>query len=438
MTPRTCTPITAQIADAKPPHSPWLWIPTLYVAEGMPYTLAMSVSLVLYKNLGMSNTAIAFWTSWLGLPWVIKPFWSPVVELLRTRRWWIWTMQLFLGAVFGGMALAIPTTHFFQLTLALFWLVAFSSATHDIAADGFYILANSERQQAAFSGVRNTFYRVAMIVAQGQLVVLAGKIHERTGCFTTAWTLVFALVAGIFLLFSLYHRWLLPRPAGDVPGGAEAREKFAEIFAGTFVSFFRKPQIGTLIAFLLLYRFGEAQLLNVAKFFLLDPREKGGVALSDDQFGWIYGTVGVVALLGGGLLGGFVVSRHGLKFWLWPMLLAIHLPDAVFIWLACTQPENIFAIGAGVAIEQFGYGFGFTAFMLYMIYIARGEHQTAHYAICTGFMALGMMLPGMWSGWWQEHLGYPHFFIWVLLATIPSFMVARLVPLDSNFGKRTD
>jgi len=425
------------MADAKiSSRSPWFWIPTLYVAEGLPYALAMSVSLVLYKNLGMSNTAIAFWTGWLGLPWVIKPFWSPVVELFRTRRWWIWTMQLFLGAVFGGMALAIPTTHFFQLTLALFWLVAFSSATHDIAADGFYILANSERQQAAFSGVRNTFYRVAMIVAQGQLVVLAGKIHERTGSFTTAWTLVFALVAGIFLLFSLYHRWLLPRPAGDVPGGAEAREKFAEIFAGTFVSFFRKPQIGTLMAFLLLYRFGEAQLLNVAKFFLLDPREKGGLALSDDQFGWIYGTVGVVALLGGGLLGGFVVARHGLKFWLWPMLLAIHLPDAVFIWLAYAQPDNFWAIGTGVAVEQFGYGFGFTAFMLYMIYIARGEHRTAHYAICTGFMALGMMLPGMWSGWLQEHIGYPHFFVWVLLATIPSFIVALQIPLEAEFGRR--
>ena len=230
---------------------------------------------------------------------------------------------------------------------------------------------------------------------------------------------------------------MLPRQAGDVPGSADAREQFAKNFLGTFAAFFRKPQIGTLIVFLLLYRFGEAQLLTVAKLFLLDPREKGGVALSDDQFGWIYGHVGVGALLVGGLLGGFVVSRHGLKFWLWPMLLAIHLPDAVFVWLACTQPENIFAIGAGVAIEQFGYGFGFTAFMLYMIYIARGEHQTAHYAICTGFMALGMMLPGMWSGWLQQCLGYPRFFIWVILATIPSFLIVMRIPLDYDFGKRS-
>jgi PAT family beta-lactamase induction signal transducer AmpG len=426
------------MADAKTSsRSPWYWVPTLYLAEGLPYALVISVAVVLYKNLGVSNADIAFYTGWLYLPWVIKPFWSPVVDLLHTRRRWIWAMQLFLGAAFAGVALAVPTTHFFQLTLALFWLVAFSSATHDIAADGFYILANSERQQAAFSGVRNTFYRVAMIVAQGQLVVLAGRIHERTGSFMTAWTLVFALVAGIFLVFSLYHRWQLPRPAGDMPGGAEAREKFAGNFAGTFTAFFRKPQIGTLIAFLLLYRFGEAQLLNVAKFFLLDPREKGGLALSDDQFGWIYGTVGVGALLGGGLLGGLAASRQGLKFWLWPMLLAIHLPDAVFIWLAYARPENLFAIGAAVAVEQFGYGFGFTAFMLYMIYIARGTHATAHYAICTGFMALGMMVPGMWSGWLQQQLGYPHFFVWVILATIPSFIVAWRIPLDSDFGKQT-
>ena len=417
-------------------HSPWFWVPTLYLAEGLPYALVINVAVVLYKNLGVSNTAIAFYTGWLYLPWVIKPFWSPVVDLLRTRRLWIWAMQLFLGAAFAGVALTIPTTHFFQLTLALFWLAAFSSATHDIAADGFYMLANSERQQAVFSGVRNTFYRVAMIGAQGQLVVLAGKIHERTGSFTTAWTLVFALVAGIFLLFSLYHGWMLPRPAGDVPGNADTREKFVKYFLDTFAAFFRKPKIGTLIAFLLLYRFGEAQLLNVAKFFLLDPRDEGGVALSDDQFGWIYGHIGVGALLVGGLLGGFVVSRQGLKFWLWPMLLAIHLPDAVFIWLAYAQPESLIAIGAGVAVEQFGYGFGFTAFMLYMIYIARGEHATAHYAICTGFMALGMMLPGMWSGWLQQHLGYPHFFIWVILATIPSFIVALRIPLEAEFGRR--
>ena len=276
-----------------------------------------------------------------------------------------------------------------------------------------------------------------MIAAQGGLIILAGKIQERTGSFPFAWSIAFTLVAATFLCLGLYHRFVLPRPTVDRPQSPGSWKKFMVEFFITFGTFFRKPKIAVLLLFLLLYRFGEAQLLNVAKFFLLDPRDQGGLALSDDLFGKISGYVGVGALLAGGLLGGFVVARHGLKFWLWPMLLAIHLPDAVFIWLACAQPQNLFAIGAGVAVEQFGYGFGFTAFMLYMIYIARGEHATAHYAICTGFMALGMMMPGLWSGWLQEHIGYPHFFVWVILATIPSFIVVARIPLDAEFGKRT-
>jgi PAT family beta-lactamase induction signal transducer AmpG len=422
------------MADAKNvSRNPWAWIPTLYVAEGLPYALAMSVSVVLYKNLGVSNAAIAFWLSLLGCPWVIKPLWSPLVDIFKTRRVWIWTMQLFIGAALAGVMLALPLPHFFQLTLALFWLLAFASATHDIAADGFYMLALPEREQALFSGVRNTFYRVANIAAQGGLLVFAGEMQKRTGSYTMAWTLAFALVAGIVFTLGIYHRLILPRPANDVAGGAISTEKFAK----TFATFFRKPEIGVLLAFLLLYRFGEAQLLTVAKLFLIDPRDKGGLALTDGQFGWAYGTFGVGALLLGGLLGGLVVSQRGLKFWLWPMLLAIHLPDAVFIWLAYAQPGNLFVIGAGVAVEQFGYGFGFTAFMLYMIYIARGEHRTAHYAICTGFMALGLNLPAAWSGKLQEYIGYPHFFVWVILATIPSFIVATKIPLDAEFGKRT-
>ena len=417
-------------------RGPWLWIPSLYFAEGLPYALALSVSLVLYKNLGVSNTAAAFYTSWFYLPWVIKPLWSPVVDILKTRRWWIWVMQLLIGAVLSGVALTIPTSHFFEWTLAFFWLLAFNSATHDIAADGFYMLATTEREQAFFSGIRNTFYRVAMIAAQGGLVILAGTIQQHTGTFLVAWSSAFALVAGIFLCLGLYHRFVLPQPAVDQPQSPGSMKTFRTEFFKTFGTFFQKPRILSLLLFLLLYRFGEAQLLNVAKFFLLDPRNQGGLALSDALFGRINGYVGVGALLAGGLLGGFVVARQGLKCWLWPMLLAIHLPDAVFIWLAYAQPENLYAIGAAVAVEQFGYGFGFTAFMLYMIYIARGEHRTAHYAICTGFMALGMMVPGMWSGWLQDQIGYPHFFVWVILATIPSFIVAMRIPLDAEFGKR--
>jgi PAT family beta-lactamase induction signal transducer AmpG len=418
-------------------RSPWLWIPSLYFAEGLPYALAMSVSVVLYKNLGVSNAAIAFYTSWLGLPWVIKPLWSPVVDMLKTRRQWIWAMQLLLGAACASVALAIPAPHFFQLTLAFFWLLAFSSATHDIAADGFYMLATTEHEQSFFIGFRSMFYRIASIGAQGGLVILAGDIYKRTGDYRTAWSMPLALVAGIILSLGVYHFFILPKPARDQSGGASLKGNFLAEFLKTFGTFFQKPKIVVMLAFILLYRLGEAQLLKIAQLFLLDPRPAGGLGLATDQVGLIYGTLGVVIFVLGSLLGGWVVSRQGLKFWLWPMVLAIHLPDAVFIWLAYAQPKSLLTIGTGVALEQFGYGFGFTAFMLYLIYIAQGEHRTAHYAICTGFMALGLNLPAGWSGKLQEWLGYPHFFIWVILATIPSFIVAARIPLDAEFGKRT-
>lgn len=415
--------------------SPWCWVPTLYVAEGLPYALATGVSLVLYKNLGVSNATIAFWSALLGLPWIFKPLWAPLVDLLHTRRLWIWATQLFMGAALAGVALALPLPDFFRVTLALFWLLAFASATHDIAADGFYLMGLDEGDQALFSGVRNTFYRVANIAAQGGLVIFAGKMQVLTGSYATAWLLAFVLAAGILFALAAYHRAGLPRPAADFPA-AKADVNFSANFLETFRAFFQKPGIGIMLAFVLLYRFGEAQLLPVAKLFLLDAREQGGLALTNEQFGTIYGVFGVGALLAGGLLGGYVVSRHGLKRWLWPMLLAIHLPDAVFIWLSIARPESLVAIGAGVAVEQFGYGFGFTAFMLYLIRIARGPHATAHYALCTGFMALGMTLPGMWSGWLQEWLGYKLFFVWVILATIPSFLMALKIPLEPEFGRK--
>ena len=437
MTPSSTAPPEAKAAVRKPTsRNPWLWVPSLYFAEGIPYVIVMTMSVVMYKRLGVSNTDLALYTSWLYLPWVIKPLWSPFVDLLKTRRQWIWVMQLFLGAGLAGVALTIPAPHFFQFTLAFFWLLSFSSATHDIAADGFYMLATTEREQSFFVGIRSMFYRVATIAAQGGLVILVGKIHARTGDYSSAWSIAFALVAGIYLCFGVYHWFILPRPAPDRPKSAASSQDFPAEFFKIFGTFFQKPRVIVLLLFLLFYRLAEAQLVKMVQPFLLDSRAVGGLGLTNEQLGLVYGTVGVVVFISGALLGGFVVARHGLKFWLWPMLLAIHLPDAVFIWLAYAQPESLFAIGAGVAVEQFGYGFGFTAFMLYMIYIARGEHRTAHYAICTGFMAAGLMLPGMWSGWLQERLGYPHFFIWVILATIPSFIVALFIPLEAEFGKR--
>jgi len=619
------------MADSNPTsRNPWAWVPSLYLAQGLPFAVVNFVSVIMYKSLGVSNADIAFYTAWLYLPWVIKPLWGPVVDILRTRRWWIWAMQLLLGAGFAAVGLTLPMPIFFKASLALFYLVAFSSATHDIAADGYYLLATTEKEQAFFVGIRSTFFRISMIFGQGLLVILAGLIQSNTGLpkqqFTVeakpeaamvqsfdpeqfkmgaaqegelrvlaepqrvqiapqprtktetaallaavkdwnttnafyrtrqsakttgpkeqenfwwtrsvseplknfvrthfgrntattsdvagnfgivslhlskppgkeivvtpalasgdksvslaegsrlvfddanwnkpafaviqldpklrtetsavfevrsgniplSWTVTFFVLTGLFLLFGLWHKFILPYPTSDKSGEAHSIPVFIQEFFKTFGSFFRKPRIVALLLFLLLYRFGEAQLVKMVTPFLLDAREVGGLGLTTGQVGWAYGTIGIIALTCGGILGGMVASRNGLKAWLWPMVLIIHLPDAAFIYLAYAQPDNLALISAAIAVEQFGYGFGFTAYMLYMIYIARGEHKTAHYAICTGFMALGMMIPGMWSGWLQQIIGYQHFFVWVVLATIPSFLVVFLIPLEREFGKKTD
>ena len=415
----------------------------MYFAEGIPYVVVMTVSVIMYKRMGISNADIALYTSWLYLPWVIKPLWSPFVDILRTKRYWIVAMQLVVGAGLAGVAFMVPIAGFFQYTLAFFWLMAFSSATHDIAADGFYMLALSEKEQSFFVGIRSTFYRVAMITGQGILVILAGYLEEHPvlpgeDAISSAWSVTFFVLAGLFLAFFLYHKFVLPYPVIDRPvAGGEGRQVFRE-FAETFTSFFKKPRVGIIILFLLLYRFAEAQLVKLAQPFMLDGREVGGLALSTTQVGFVYGTVGVVALTLGGLLGGFVASRNGLKYWLWWMLVAINLPDAVYVYLSYAQPEDFLIVNIGVAVEQLGYGFGFTAYLLYMIYVSQGKYQTAHYALCTGFMALGMMIPGMFSGWLQEQIGYQSFFLWVVIATIPGFVIARYVMVDPEFGKKTD
>jgi len=418
-------------------RNPWAWIPTLYFAEGLPNAIVTTISVVLYKALHVSNAWIGVYTGLFYLPWVLKPLWSPLVDILKTRRVWIWRMQCVLGLAFAGMAVALPSAHFLPFSIVLFWLIALSSATHDIAADGFYILALSEGQQSFFVGVRNTIYRLANLFVKGPLIFIAAEIKEHTGNETSAWGIVFAGMAALFGCVGAYHGFILPRPASDKPGETGSLVRFFNEFFQTFVAFFEKPKIGVLVLFLVFYRFGEAQLLPMVQPFLLDPHTAGGLALSEKELSLVYGTAGVIALMAGGIVGGILVSRNGLRAWLWPMVIVMHLPDAVFIYLSHAQPTNLALIGGCVALEQFGYGFGFTAYMLYMIYIARGRHSTAHYAICTGFMALGLMLPGLWSGKFQEWLGYQHFFIWVMVATIPGFIVTALIPLDAEFGKKS-
>ncbi|MDR0891180.1 MAG: MFS transporter [Mediterranea sp.] len=409
-------------------RNPWAWIPTLYFAEGLPYVAVMTIAVIMYKRLGLSNAEIALYTSWLYLPWVVKPLWSPYVDLVRTKRGWVVVTQGLIAASLAGVAFFIPTTYFVQVTLAFFWLMAFSSATHDIAADGFYMLALTGKEQSFFVGIRNTFYRLANVFGQGVLVMLAGWLEVSQGSIPLAWSLVFYLMAGLFLVLTLYHRAILPRPAVDVSRrGRSSARLFADFFR-TFASFFQKPRICLMLFFLLTYRLGESQLAKIASPFLLDEVAKGGLELSTTTVGMVYGTIGVIALLAGGIIGGFLVSRDGLRKWLFPMALAINLPDLLYVWLATALPASPLVVSLCVAIEQLGYGFGFTAYMLYLIYMTKGEcNKTAHYAIGTGFMALGMMLPGMAAGWIQEQLGYTGFFVWVCLCTLPGIVAAWLV-----------
>ena len=611
--------------------SPWAWIPSLYFAQGLPYVVAMTVVVIMYKRLGISNTDITLYTSWLYLPWVIKPFWSPFVDMLRTKRWWIITMQLLIGAGLAGVAFLIPVPFFFQATLTILWLIAFSSATHDIAADGFYMLALDSSQQSFFVGIRSTFYRLAMITGQGLLIIIAGSLESFTGLepleftvqtsveahkevklqtsntlipqtgkmtfvafparmildvanikadslnrikyfasdenrkngFSTseetttfeegkkkvswwtkyislplgtfikdnfgkhktdsaglngsvgnaglvavrltrqprlgetvvlnsrlsdgdksisiiygerlvfthqnwqkpaylvvqldyrlrdkvlsefrgisgnlrlAWSITFFILAGFFLLIFIYHRYVLPRPFSDHATETHSATDIFREFGNTFASFFQKKGAGLAIAFLLLYRLGEAMLVKMSPPFLLDAREVGGLGLTTGQVGLVYGTVGVISLTLGGIIGGIAASRKGLKYWIWPMALCITLPHLSYLYLSWFTPESLIIINIAVAIELFGYGFGFTAFMLYMIYFADGAHKTAHYAICTGFMALGMMLPGMIAGWLQDLLGYNHFFIWVLICAIPTLALIPFLKIDKEYGIKT-
>ena len=417
-------------------RNPWSWIPTLYFGQGLPYVVVMTVAVIMYKRFGLSNTDIALYTSWLYLPWVIKPFWSPFIDILKTKRWWIVTMQLIIGAGLAGVAFTLPTPFYFQASLGFFWLLAFSSATHDIAADGFYMLALDDSQQSFFVGIRSTFYRLAMITGQGLLIILAGLLETKTGNTPYAWKITFLVLAGLFLILFLYHNYILPRPIADQGKTVLTPTDILNEFRDTFVSFFTKKGIGLAIAFMLLYRLAEAMLVKLATPFLLDVREVGGLGLSTQEVGVVFGTVGIIALTLGGIIGGIVASQKGLKYWLWPMALSITLPNAAYLLLSFFQPESFFWINAAVAVEQFGYGFGFTAYVLFLIYFSDGEHKTAYYSICTGFMALGMMIPGMISGWLQELLGYNHFFIFIMIATIPTLLLIPFLKIDSEFGKK--
>lgn len=418
--------------------SPWSWIPSLYFTEGLPYVAVMTVSLLLYKQLGLSNSEITFYTSWLYLPWVIKPFWSPFIDIVKTKRWWITTMQILIGAAFGGIAFTIPTSFWLQGTLCFFWLMAFASATHDIAADGFYMLGLNQHDQAWFVGIRSTFYRIATIFGQGVLVMIAGNLQVIfRNSISYSWSLTFYGVAGIFIGLWLWHNYVLPRPNEDEDKtkAATPSELIAD-FGNTIKTFFCKEQVYVGILFMLFYRMPEGLLAKVSALFLVDSVNKGGLGLSPQEYGFVQGTVGVVGLTLGGILGGMCVGKDGLKKWLWPMVCAITLPDIVYVYLAYDLPSNFLIINSCIFVEQFGYGFGFTAYMLYLIYYSRGNYKTSHYALCTAFMALSMMIPGLFSGDLQELVGYRTFFVIVMAFCSVTYLVTSFLKIDPTFGKK--
>ncbi|ANQ50939.1 AmpG family muropeptide MFS transporter [Flammeovirga sp. MY04] len=468
--------------------NPLFWVPSIYFIEGLPYTMVMTVAVIMYKNLGIPNEDIALYTSWLYLPWVIKPFWSPVVDALKTKKWWMFITQTLIGGAFACVAFTLPVDQFFQYSLAAFWLVAFTSATNDIATDGFYMIALKEEEQSLFVGIRSIFYRLAMWAGQGGIVMISGELFEYYGNYKTAWSIIFFGLGIIMVGFALYHRFILPdaeqqrsddaKKEGVTEGvlmmvilisiaifgwgineyvqpknttltyillgiiglgilifkfkkGAQESSSNEE---SALRNFFNKKDLVQLIGFILLFRLGEGQLVKIASPFLLDDVAQGGIGLDNDTLGFLYGTIGLGCLIGGGILGGIAIYAKGLKFWLIPMVLSINLPNIGYWLLSSYQPESQIAIGSVIAIEQFFYGFGFTALMMYMVYVSKGEHKTSHYAICTGFMALGMMLSGMVSGFIQKYFGYTDFFLIVVLSGIPGLLWALRLKIDPEFG----
>ena len=435
--------------------SPMFWVPTLYFAQGIPYFIVNNISVLMLAKMGVPNGQMALFTSLLYLPWMIKPFWSPFIDIVKTKRWWILTMQMIMAAAFILLTLTVPAPDaatiasgqtpisLFYITLLLFVVTAFASATHDIAADGFYMLALSQSLQAAWVGWRSTFYRLASIFGQGVLVWIAGTIEKESDNIPMSWRITLLVTAVLFSAITIYHTFFVPRPASDASVLGSSSEKvsastiFSE-FGRTFKTYFTKPGVVLAIVFMLLYRLPEAFLIKMCTPFLVADQAVGGLGLSTQDVGWIYGGVGVFFLTAGGILGGTFASKVGLKKSLWVMAGFMTLPCATFVYLSMFQPTNILAICTSLAIEQFGYGFGFTAYMLYMMYFSEGEFKTSHYAICTAFMAASMLMPGMVAGYIQEAIGYANFFIMVMICCIATLIVTYFVDrkIDPNYGKK--
>ena len=426
----------------------YTWVPSLYLGEALPFSAVMLISVIMFKEMGLTDGQITVYTGWLGLPWVIKPIWSPIIDNLKTKRWWIVSMQFFLGVALALVAFTLPTSFWLQASLVIFMLIAFASATHDISADGFYIIGLPDKEQELYVGVRNTFYRIGMVIGQGGLVLLAGFLQEKmkeTGSLdfslftfhfslqsiSASWMVVFLILGILMFLLGLYHAFILPR-VETVHNRFDFQEKLHE-FGRTLEVFFTKPHLISALCFILLFRLPEGLLTKIVPLFLTRSTAEGGLGMSDVDFGFIYGTLGVIGLLLGGIVGGWAVSKWGLKKCLWPLVLCITLPDIVYVYLSYYPTDNLWLVGSCVCIEQIGYGLGFAAYTLYLVTFSRGEHSTTVFSICTAGQYLGgVMIPGMVSGLISENIGYQSFF-WIVMAfCLVTFAVTAFVKIEDH------
>ena len=402
------------------------WVPSLYLGEALPYSAVMLISVIMFKELGLSDGQITVYTGWLNLPWVIKPIWSPIIDNLKTKRWWIVSMQFLMGIALALVAFTLPTSFWLQGSFAIFMLVAFASATHDISADGFYIIGLSEHDQELYVGVRNTFYRIGIVIGQGGLVLLAGYMQQ--GLFgevfqpiTVSWMVIFVIIGILMFLLGLYHAFILPKVETSIYDRFNLNVQLRE-FWQTLKVFVTKPHIISALCFILLFRLPEGLLTKIVPLFLTRTTAEGGLAMSDVDLGFIYGTLGVIGLLLGGIVGGWAVSKWGLKRCLWPLVLCITLPDIVYVYLSYFPTDNLWLIGSCVCVEQIGYGLGFAAYTLFLVHFSRGERSTAVYLG-------GVMLPGMVSGLISENIGYQNFFWLVMAFCLVTFTVTAFVKI---------
>ncbi|MFZ6749435.1 MFS transporter [Undibacterium sp. Ren11W] len=411
------------------PRHPMRWVPTLYLAEGLPFYAVALVASLMYKSMGVANDEIAYWTGLITFAWVFKSLWSPFLEAASSKKFLVVMFQLIGGVCLGLVALSLQLPMYFAISIALLGLVAIAAATHDIAADGLYIASLSNKQQAAYAGWQGAFFNAGKFISLGGLVVLAGHL-EKSMPPAQAWAVIFGILGSMMIALALYHSWALPGTR-NTNTDASMRSVFLTL-KDVIITFFQKPGIWLAILFILLFRVGEGQIQTIGPLFLREAKNLGGLGLSTAEVGIVYGTAGTIAFLGGSVLGGYFASWLGLKRALPWLILAMNVPNLVFFFLSTSLPENLAIVATALSFEMFGYGFGFVGLILFMMQvIAVGKYQTAHYALATGVMQLGLVVPKMISGSIQMSLGYKNFFIWVLISAIPVLLMSRLLVIKT-------